>query len=277
MKRMMVCALLAALSCDATGDADVFGHGGAGVVDTGSGGGEGMDGGGPGADGAGPVDVGPAPAFEDDQALAAWMRQVADACPQVSTLTVPGGWAMSMIEEHGCVVYTPSWQAIPSPGIWQWVADDTRLVGFLVVAGSLPGVGWDEVSLAEQVVQGFADVHPDLAVIEAASSDDPYGTGWRLRQLLLRFTNDGTPSVAALRLVHGGCSAVLGTCPVTADVLWTTVAAYRDTACTLLQVEASFHCPSKGEEECDEGACDAGCKESGAAGGVCIGPNCVCT
>lgn len=194
----------------------------------------------------------------------------------MSSLTVPGGWAMSMLGESGCVIYTPSWQAIPSDWIWQWVSDDTRHTGLMIISGSVQGTSWDEVSLADEVVDGLAKIHPDLDVIASASQDDPYGTGWRIRSLLLRFTNEGTPSVAALRLVHGGCSVVLGTCAVTADVMWTPVDAYSATACTLLQVEASFHCPSKGGYECDEGDCDAGCKAKGSAGGVCVGDNCMC-
>lgn len=275
MKRWMVLALAAALSCEAPqDDRGIFDPPGGNTGGDG-GGAAGVDSGGAGGGDAGAV-IGPQPEFTDGEALAAWMLQVAEACPQASSLTVPGGWAMSMLAESGCVIYTPSWEAIPSDGIWQWVSDDTRLTGLMIIAGSVQGTGWDEASLADIVIDGLAKIHPDLDVIASASQDDPYGTGWRIRSLLLRFTNEGTPSVGALRLVHGGCSVVLGTCAVTADVMWTPVDAYSATACTLLQVEASFHCPSKGGNECDEGDCDAGCKAKGSAGGVCVGDNCMC-
>lgn len=280
---MRVIWLAAALAVTGACDVQEELSGGDGIIspaDTGGGsvagdigGAGGGDGGSVAGDAVGP---GETPDFQDGPAIVAWLVDVARACPQVSKLTVPGGWAMSMVGDKGCMLYTPAWIASDDGTTWSWVTDAQRSAGFLIVAGAMSGTGWDEVSLAGVVVDALRAQYPDLAVLAADSADDPFGTGWRIRTLIVRFTNGALPSVGIVRVVHGGCSVPLDACPLTASALWAPLATLPAQACTLAQVEASFHCPQAGGSDCEEGPCNEACKAGGSDHGYCSGNNCVC-
>lgn len=224
-------------------------------------------------DGLGDADPGDVPSWEDDDALAAWLYAVAAGCPPMSLSTAPGEWGTSLLTDSGCTVRHPSgWPTTLEPGRFEVTTDASRRVGYSIVATYVAGVDWDEGSLGDLLVDELRQDLPDLEVIAAATQEDPYGLGVRLRVLVMKLTLDDLPTLAVAKVVHQGCSIILGSCPLTAGLAWAPAAELPDWACTLAQIEATLHCPSGGGLECDAEACDASCAE----GGTCVGDTCMC-
>jgi hypothetical protein len=228
-------------------------------------------------DSAGDTDIGPLPSWDDDDALLAWLVAVVATCPPMSYSTAPGLWTMSLITEGGCVVRHPEdWIASLSPGIFEVTADESRHVGYSIVGTYLEGIDWTEVSLGDYVVSELQKVYPDLALLSATTTSDPYGFGILFRVIVAKFELDGTRSLGVVKVTHAGCSAVLGNCALTASITWAPAAELPRWACTLAQIEATFRCPSAGGSDCDEGDCDSTCKAGGNNGGTCVGDDCMC-
>ncbi|MFO0750835.1 MAG: hypothetical protein U1F43_34970 [Myxococcota bacterium] len=207
----------------------------------------------------------------------AWLEAVVATCPPTSLSTAPVGWETELITSGGCTVrYPAGWVSTLAPGAYECTRDASRDVGYHLVATALPGVDWDEVSRGDELVADLTDTYPDLAVLSAASASDPYGVGIRYRVIIAKLTLGGAHTLAVFKVVHSGCSVVLASCPLTASLTWAPAAELPAWACTLAQIEATLHCPSGGGDTCDEGDCDASCRDDGQDGGTCVGDSCMC-
>ena len=231
------------------------------------------------SDGAISPDAGAPPPWEDHAALTAWVEAVAAGCPPVSLSTAPVGWSSALVTPAGCTVkHPPDWTPSPSTGLFMVTNGPAGLVGWLIAGTWVQGTTWTVETLGDHLVEQLRVDHPDLVVVNAwtDSATDPFGVTTYLRTLLLRFTQAMVQSVGLFKVVHTECSVLLGACPLTASGAWAPVAELPTWACTLAQVEATFYCPSGGGTGCDEGQCDATCKEGGSTGGTCVGDQCTC-
>ena len=213
------------------------------------------------------------PRREEDPALVAKLVRAVAACPRMSISTVPFDWRMSLVTQSGCAVHhPPQWPPVAEPGVFKVAQPPAELTGWLIIGTYLPGTHWTDESLADFTVQELTRLHPDLAVIHSATEMDRWGLGVRIRQVIVKLTNQGVASVGVIKVIHAQCSPILNNCALTAMVSWTPVAELSTWACPLGQIEATFRCPSGGGSYCRDHECDASC----ARGGRCVGDTCSC-
>ena len=221
------------------------------------------------------------PSYDDDQAIIEYTEAVGAACPQVSSLTVPGNWYLLMIGQTGCSVsLPPSWTGGSTEDLasttFMAQSDAEQTAGYLVFFGSVQGTDWTEESLGDLMIGELRTDHPDLAVVGAWTADDPFGLGVKVRTLLVKFDRNSTPSLALVRVIHTGCSALTNSCPLTSNAQWAPLADLSAHSCDLTQIDASVRCPSSGGSDCDQAACDAACQTAGSDHGYCSGNDCIC-
>ena len=228
-------------------------------------------------DASGDTDIGPVPDWGDDEALVAWLGSIVATCPPTSLSTAPGLWKMTRITDYGCTVRHPEeWVTVLQPGSFEVTSDASRQVGYSVVGTYLSGTDWSETTLGDYLVTELRKNYPDLVVLAATTTTDPYGLGTRFRVLVLKFALDGTRSLGVAKVLFAGCSAVLDNCALTASITWAPAVELPIWACMLAQIEATLHCPSGGGYECEEDDCNTSCIGQGKDGGTCVGDSCMC-
>ncbi len=218
------------------------------------------------------------PSFDDGDAVLAYLIQVVAACPPVSRSTVPGGWDVHALKDAACSIWTPpGWLESEDLATKSFLADAQGTTGYLTIATQVQGTNWNIESLTQSVIDNLTGQFPDLDVLAARTDPDPYGLGYEIRTVVMKYTNTGRPTVATLTMVHTECSMILNNCPLTGMASWTPLDELAVWACVLRQVDASVYCPgSGGGDECIDSACNAQCIDEGNESGSCVGDNCVC-
>ena len=222
-----------------------------------------------------------APSYADNEAIIEYVGTVGALCPQVSSLTIPGTWYLLMIGQTGCSVsLPPSWTGASTEELGSTTfmaqSDASQTAGYFVFLGSLQGVDWTEITLGDLMVDELRSDHPDLEVVRAWTTDDPFGLSVKIRTILVKYDGRTTPSLGLVRVVHTGCSTLTNTCPLTSSAQWAPLADLSTYSCDLSQIDASVRCPSSGGSDCDEAECNTACQSAGHDHGYCSGNNCIC-
>lgn len=230
-----------------------------------------------GHDGTGGLPGAP-PSFDDGDAVVAYLIQLVAACPPLSRSTVPGGWDVHALKDAACSVWTPpGWLESEDVATKSFLADAEGTTGYLTIATQVPGTNWTIETLTQTVTDNLKEQTPDLEILAARTDPDPYGLGYQIRNVVLKYKKNGRPTVATLTMVHTECSAILNTCPLTGMGSWSPLDELATWACVLRQVDASVYCPGGGgSEDCVDSACNAQCIDEGNEGGGCQGDRCVC-
>jgi hypothetical protein len=217
------------------------------------------------------------PAYDDDNAIRAWGESAVAASGEI-TSAVPPGWEMVLMGDTGCTVHRPPDWPFEVEGASVWIyASEEEEAGIMLLNGVLEGADWTATAILDELLDILREQYPDITVIDAGEGPDPYGLGIVIRIASAKFHDGDVPMVGMLRVIHTPCSALLGTCPLTATGTWAPLATLPDFACTLSQIDATVACPKPGGANCEEDACDADCKAQGSAYGYCSNDQCVCT
>ena len=217
-----------------------------------------------------------APAFDDDDGIRVWGEAALAACGTI-TSTVPPGWEMVLLGDTGCTVHRPPTWPFEVEGASAWIyASEEEEAGVMLLNGYLEGTDWTAEAILDGVIELLRETYPDITVIDAGEGPDPYGLAIVIRIASLKFHDGEVPMVGMLRVIHHGCSPILGNCPLTAAGTWSPLAQLPDFACTLSQIDATVKCPQGGGGNCDESQCDADCKAQGSTYGYCSNDTCVC-
>lgn len=216
------------------------------------------------------------PAYDDDDGIRAWGEAALAGCGTI-TSSVPPGWEMVLIGDTGCTVHRPSTWPFEVEGASAWIyASAEEEAGIMLLNGYLEGTAWTAESILDSVLDQLRATYPDITVIDQGEGPDPYGLNLVIRIASLKFHDGEVPMVGMLRVIHHGCSPILGNCPLTATGTWSPLAQLPDFACTLSQIDATVKCPQGGGDNCEQGQCDTDCKAKGSAYGYCSNDNCVC-
>ena len=216
------------------------------------------------------------PGYDDDDGIRAWGDAALAACGTISS-TIPPGWEMVLIGDTGCTVHRPPAWTFEVEGASVWLyASAAEEAGVMLLNGILEGTAWTAESILDALLEQLRESYPDIEIIDVGEGPDPYGLGLVIRIASVKFHDGEVPMVGMLRVIRSECSALLGTCPLTAAGTWAPLAELPDFACTLGQIDATVTCPKPGGANCDEGTCDDDCKTGGAASGYCSNDQCVC-
>jgi len=217
-----------------------------------------------------------APGFDDDDGIRAWGEAALAACGAI-TSAVPAGWEMVLVGDTGCTVHRPAGWPFEVEGASVWIyASAEEEAGVMLLNGVLEGTDWTATTILGAVLELLREQYPDITIIDAGEGPDPYGLGIVIRIASVKFHDGEVPSVGMLRVIHSGCSAILGTCPLTVAGTWAPLVTLPDVACILSQIDATLTCPKPGGGSCEDGPCDADCKAEGDGYGYCSNDLCVC-
>ena len=205
---------------------------------------------------------------EEPEALGVWLDELITGCSRdLNTYLAANQWPDLPLWGGQCFLSAPpDWQ-VAVDGMLVWL--ESAEGGFFTIQLYLPGSQWDAPSALQQVFASAAGRLPGLEILSMEEKALPAGLQAQWWVVLFRFSHGGRTAVGRLSMPFIPCPFGTPLCTQSAHGAWADAEALPRLACTLVGIQASFHCPRPSGPYCDSIECKMECLKKKKAEGVC--------